>query len=218
MKKVVWWLMVIMAPVFAYGYGGLGVRALFVKVSGLTQWLNQLNQEFGGSDSFPSATPLWWLEGHGLGENGPVTLGGGGGTCFRSLKSDSLGLKIVGVNGSFKFGYPVFLYSFLEVQPNLDFGLNGLLFFVHSLEPGMSNFNRWFLTWGVDVYPAVKVTVRFRSGSSSWMGVYLNGGYLLPLGSQNRYGSESKPQFSAGGWSIEAGIVFGRMFPRPFRI
>ncbi|MGC9110346.1 MAG: hypothetical protein ACP5JB_00565 [candidate division WOR-3 bacterium] len=216
MRKVTWLLIGLVGVVL--GYGGFGFKMLFVNSGSLKQWLNEFNREWGGSDSFLFPGPLWWLEGHGRGQTGPVTLGGGGAITYCSLKSDSLGTKIAGVSGGFKLGYPIALNPRLEVQPNVDLGLNNLLVFVHSLEPGMSNFNRWFLTWGFHALPAVMVAVRFRSGVSSYIGFYVNGGYLLPLGSQNRYGNEPAPAFSARGWSIDAGIVFGRTVPKPFRI
>jgi|YNPBryantNP2012_1023418.scaffolds.fasta_scaffold00020_37 hypothetical protein len=217
MMKRFWGLLIVISEL-AFAYGGFGTKALFVNFLGLKQRLNEYNYEWGGRDSFHLTQPLWWLEGQGQGGAGPVTFGGGGAVTFRSTKTDSLGAKIAGVAGSFKFGYPVRLTSFLEVQPNVDFGINSLLIFVHSRESGMSNFNRWFLTWGFNVLPAVTATGRFRSGVSSWAGIYVTGGYLIPLGSQNWYGSELPPEFSVRGWAIGAGLIFGRMAPKPFRI
>lgn len=208
----------IVATEWVSGYGGFGFKAVFVNPEGLRQRLNKFNYEWGGRDSFRLKAPLLWFEGQARGGSGPFTLGGGGAVALRSLKSDSLGAVIAGAIGSFKMGYPVQLSSFFELQPNLDFGINSLLVLVNSLEPGRSNFSRWFLSWGFNALPAVMSIVRIRSGVSSYFGIYLNGGYLLRLGTQNCYGNEPPPEFFPEGWTIDAGVFFGRMAPKPFRM
>lgn len=197
---------------------GVGVRASVVSFTDLQHQLNQFNREWGGNRNIQVNPPLWGMELFALGATGPAHFGAGGGLAFRSLSCDSLGAELAGLHAGLKTGYPLSLTSFFTMEPGLGIGINSLFLIMHSLEPGMSNFNRWLFAWDFNIQPGVLARVQFRVGAGTMLGFYVRGGYTLPIGIPQRYGSLSDLNISLRGWAIDSGLIFGRTAPRPLRI
>lgn len=216
MQKLLLTLMLVAA--FAFADIGVGVRASLISFTDLQLQLNQFNREWGGNRNIQVNPPLWGLELFALGATRPARFGANGGLAFRSLACDSLRAELAGLHVGFKPGYPLSLTRFLTLEPGLGIGINSLLLIMHSLEPGMSNFNRWFLAWDFNIQPGILALLRFPLGIGGIQGFYVQGVYTLPLGIPQRYGSLSDLNLSFRGWMFECGLLLGKTAPRPLRI
>ncbi len=211
-------LALIMGTALASADIGVGVRASLISFTDLQRQLNQFNHEWGGDRSIQVNPPLWGLELFALGATGPARFGAGGGVAFRLLSCDSLRAELSGLHVGLKTGYPLHLSSFLILEPGLGIGINSLLMIIHSLEPGMSNFNRWLLASDFNIQPGIQTLLRFPLGAAGIQGFYVQGGYTLLFGIPQRYGSLSDLNLSFRGWMFECGLLLGKTAPRPLRI
>ncbi|MCX7732613.1 MAG: hypothetical protein N2248_05545 [candidate division WOR-3 bacterium] len=216
MRKLV--LTLIFSTALASAEIGIGLRASLISFNDLQRQLNQFNREWGGNRNLQVGPPLWGLELFALGVPGPARFGAGGGLAFRSLSCDSLRAELAGLHAGLETGYPLPLTSFLTVEPGLGIGINSFFLIMHSLEPGMSNFNRWLFAWDFNLRPGILALLCFPFGAGGIQGLYVQGGYTLPLGIPQRYGSLSNLSLSLRGWMFECGLLLGKTTPRPLRI
>jgi hypothetical protein len=207
------------------GFGGFGGKASFVDFEGLNRRLTRLNrgdppdEGWGGSDAFRLEPPLFWLSGHGAGFAGDFTIGGGGALTARQDRADSVFAEFGAGTGFFEVGYCYSPIQYFWVRPCAELSGAAWTSYVHSRESfNEPNFSRWFLGWGIGAMPALELMGRLPYGYRKYAGLYLKGGYFLPLMKTQWYGDEPPHDFDLEGWSIEAGIRFGRTPPRSMRI
>lgn len=200
-----------------FGYGGFGVMATFPEMRGLNRRLTELNHEWGGRDSLRISGPMWWLTGHGAAEIGQVTIGGWGAVSGLSQKADSVGNELLAVIAAYEMGYQYSPVEYCWVRPCVDLRFGAWFDWVHSLEPGQSNFSRWFLVWDMALCPGLEVMGRLRFGEQSFIGLFAKGSYMMPFVLWE-FGDSPVPDFRLQGFALQAGLRFGKMEPRPFRM
>jgi hypothetical protein len=203
------------------GFGGFGATLSFVDFDGVNRTLTDLSREWThnrSTDSFAYAPPTTWLGGHGGGEIGPVTLGGWGVATFQQPQSDSLGSDFASVTGAFEVGYVCSPDKHVWIRPCLDLAVGAAFFDGHSLEHGQSDFFRYFLGWQAGVAPGLELMGRIRYSTGSYAGLYVKAGYHVPFMRMQWSGDSDPPSFSLQGFQISAGLRFGRLEYRAYRI
>jgi hypothetical protein len=207
------------------GFGGFGGKASFVDFEGLNRRLTRLNrgdppdEGWGGSDAFGLEPPLFWLSGHGAGFVRDFTIGGGGALAARQDRADSVHAEFGAGTGFFELGYCYSPFEYFWVRPCAQLSGAAWASYAHSRESfGNPNFSRWFLGWAIGGMPGLELMGRLPYGFRRYVGLYVKGGYFLPFMNPQWYGDEDPPAFGLEGWSVEAGIRFGRMPPRSIRI
>jgi len=218
-------VLVLAAATLGMGFGGFGGKGAFVDFEGLNRRLTQLNrgeppdEGWGGSEAFELKPPLFWLGGHGAGFVRDFTVGGGGGLTARQARADSVSAEFGAGTGFLEVGYCYSPIQYFWVRPCAELSGAAWILYAHSRESfSEPNFSRWFVGWAVGAMPALELMGRLPYGFRKYAGLYVKGGYFLPFMSPQWYGDESPPDFDLEGWSIEAGVRFGRMPPRSMRI
>lgn len=196
---------------------GLGVSLSYSALASLQHHLNELNREWGGSSEATVRPPMVGMELFTQTRPAAVSFGAGTVLAYRFLRTDSLGARLVLLVPRFTAGYPVSLAPF-TLEPFLDIGLNSRFLLIHSLEPGMSNFNRWLVGWNFSIRPGILTRVQFRVGERTAAAIYIRGGFALPLGIPQYYGTLGGLNLTLAGLTVDSGLILLRTAPRHHRI
>jgi len=201
------------------GYGGFGTTLLFPDTDGLNRRFTELNRQWSGRGSFDAAPPLLAVGGHGAGTVGDFTLGGRGAATVARFQADAVTAEFAGALAFFDAGYAYAPFDYLVLRPSLELGGMVWAHYVHSRESFTDpNFSQWFLATSGGLLPGVEVMGRLPYGRYRYVGLFVKAGYYLSL-----YGPEwaldaGPPDFGMQGLTIHAGLRFGAMPVRPFRI
>jgi hypothetical protein len=224
MKRITLLCWLVMATA-ASGYGGFGFSASYADLGGLDRMLSRLNrEEAGGSGAFALSQPLWSVFGQGGGHAAWFTVAGTGALFARVAKADALKSEMVGVSGWLEGGYPYAPLEWFWVRPTVDLGGTGWYGYAHSLDRGFfpgamkAKTARKYFGWVAGVAPGLEVMGRIRSGRTSFFGLFVKGSWFIPAIGPQCYGNAGEQDFTLSGFSVTAGVRFGRISERPLHI
>lgn len=227
MKRAVIIGIALVAAVFGFktgGWGGITVSGFLPELSNLNTRLTEINRDLGATDNIEFSAPLFMIGGHGCGQIGPVTIGGGGAGFGVREKTDTLSARIRYGMGYGEIGFQVEPLRWLWIRPCLSIGGSG---FDIELDEWRGEFGEipedtlyvpyHYLAsaWSFNVGAALVLEFNLPITKSGFVGLEIKGGYLYPL-----YTSDWRDQdgltvkevegFGIYGPYVQVAVNFGR--------